>query len=397
MEYSDRRYLFGHTNHRGISRPIYLGRSHIDQHTYLIGRTGTGKSSLIFSLLTQSLWADDCGIALIDPHGDLAVSVASTQTESEKARTYVLDLASEGSTLTFNPLAHVAKELRPLVASGLLDVFRMMWPDAWGPRMEHVLRSALFALLDYPPAKLPDILRILNDKTFRFDVLRYVKNPQVLRFWKVDYPKLSFRLQADAIAPIQTKIGALLADPRIYQFLAGEGETLRIRRIMDERQILIVNLSKGRLGGDSARLVGALLTTMFAIAAFSRASMTGSERTPFLLFLDEFQSFTTGAVADMLSELRKYRVGLVMAHQYLHQLDPEIRHAVFGNVGTMIAFRVGAEDAYLLEREFGPKFTAHDLMNLPNRHIYAKVLIGGAPGRPFSAVTASPEEILSRR
>lgn len=362
-----------------------------NHHLYIVGQTGVGKSSLVEVLVRQDIKSTS-GFALLDPHGDLAVRVAKHAAPEDGQRAVILDLAGDQLPYAYNPLAYSKPELRPMIASGLLNVFRTMWADAWGPRMEHILRNALLALLDYPSASLPGILRMLSEKPFRYEVLRHVSNEQVLRFWRKEYPKYTYRLQADSIAPIQNKIGALLSDPRLYRFFTSNENSLRLRSIMDEGKFLIINLSKGQLGGDSARLLGGILTTMLALAAFSRADMPEDKRRPFFIYLDEFQNFTTLAVAEMLSELRKYKVGMVMAHQYLNQLTPEIRHAVHGNAGTQIAFRVGAEDAVFLERGFAPQFSRHDLMNLPNHHFYLKLMIDGTPSRPFSGVTIPPDE-----
>jgi hypothetical protein len=359
-------------------------------HVYIIGKTGTGKTTLLETLIGSDLRSAR-GIALLDPHGDLADAVKAAVPPTRTDQMIFVDLADPDCAIAYNPLIRISPAARPLVASGLMDVFYMMWSDAWGPRMEHILRNALLALLDQPHACLPDILQLLSDKDFRLTALRHIENPQVLRFWKDEFPKYSFRYQADAIAPIQTKVGALLADPRLYRFFTAKEGQIRLRAIMDGGQILIVNLAKGRLGSDSASLVGGVLTTMLGLAAFSRANLAETERRPFFIYIDEFQNFTTLAIADMLSEMRKFKVGLVMAHQYLNQLEPDVRHAVLGNVGTLISFRVGAEDASYLAKEFEPKFQRLDLLNLANHHIYLRLMIDGAPAQPFSAVTILPK------
>lgn len=292
--------------------------------------------------------------------------------------------------MTLNPLTRVSAARRPLVASGLLSVMKKMWSEAWGVRMEHILRNALLALLDQPKASLPDVLRLLNDKHFRREAMRHVENEQVREFWATEFKGYSPRFIADSIAPIQNKVGAFLTDPRLRRFVCPEDRGLRLREIMDEGRILIVNLSKGVLGEDSASILGGLLVTAIGLAALSRADLPEERRRPFFLYLDEFQNVTTLAMAEMLSELRKYGVGLVMAHQYLAQLEPEIRHAVLGNAGTVISFRVGPEDAHVLARQFEPEFTPLDLMNLPNRSFYIRLMIDGAPSKPFSATTALP-------
>ncbi len=382
---------FAQSHHRNYRRVFgILSRDRLN-HMYIIGKTGTGKTTLLETMISKDI-EQGSGIALLDPHGDLAERIYSHLPSHRKNDCFLLNLADPDCPLSYNPLTRISVAARPLVASGLMDVFRMMWSDAWGPRMEHILRNALLALLDQPKASLPDILKLMSDKPYRFEVVRNIQNEQVRLFWKSEFPKYSFRYQSDAIAPIQNKVGALLADPRLYRFFTMDTGQIRLRSIMDEGKILIINLAKGQLGADSSSLVGGVLTTMLGLSAFSRADMLENERRPFFIYIDEFQNFTTLAIAEMLSELRKYGVGMIVAHQYLHQLHPDIRHAVLGNAGTTISFRVGAEDAVYMAKEFEPKFLHPDLINLPNYHIYLKLLINGAPSKPFSATTLLPNE-----
>jgi hypothetical protein len=259
-----------------------------------------------------------------------------------------------------------------------------------GVRMEHILRNSLLALLDQPSATLGDIPLLLNDKDFRKRVVSRVANSQVKQFWQVEYERYSFRYRADAIAPILNKTGAFLADPKLSCIFTRADGQLRLRSIMDEGKVLLVNLAKGKIGEDSAALLGGLIITSLGLAAYSRADMPENERRPFFVYVDEFQNFTTLAIANMLSELRKFGVGMVLAHQYLHQLEPDIRHAVLGNAGTLISFRLGPEDAAFIAREFEPYFDHLDLLNLPNRDICIKLMVDGTPLRPFSATTLPP-------
>ena len=360
-------------------------------HLYAVGKTGAGKTTFIENLIRQDI-KDGNGLALLDPHGDLAKRITRIATRLRRDQIHIVDISDPGCTASYNPLTYARPALRPLIAAGLLDVFKQMWSDAWGSRMEHVLRNALLALLDRPHSTLADIQRLLADKAFRREVIEHIAHPPVQAFWRSEFPRYSARYQADAIAPIQSKVGALLADPRLYRFFTSTDKPLRLRAIMDQGHILIVDLSKGQLGADSAALLGGVITTALALAAFSRADETSEQRRPFYLYLDEFQSFSTRAIADMLSELRKFGVGMILAHQYLAQLDPAIRHSVLGNVGTVITFRVGADDARALAPIFAPKFAAHDLMTLPNHAIILTLLIDGVPSKPFSATTLAPEE-----
>ncbi|MGH6870032.1 MAG: type IV secretory system conjugative DNA transfer family protein [Rhizomicrobium sp.] len=253
--------------------------------------------------------------------------------------------------------------------------------------MEHVLRNTLYALLERSDAKLPDILLLYSDDDFRKEVVKGIRNPVVKAFWENEFDQYPARLRAEACAPIQNKLGALLSDPTLYRILVELEIDLHFRSLMDDGMILLVNVSKGRLGEDSSLLLGSLVVSTLGLAAFSRAEEAPEARPPFFVYLDEFHNFTTLMLANMMSELRKYSVGLVLAHQYLHQLEPDIQHAVLGNAGTIIAFRVGSEDASLLAKEFQPRFDVLDLINLPNFSMYLKLMIEGTPSKPFSANT----------
>ena len=298
-----------------------------------------------------------------------------------------LNAADRNQPFGYNPLRKVTPSKIPLAVSGLLEVFKKRWSDAWGVRMEHVLRNSLFALIEKGNATLPDVLRLLTDKQYRREVVRGLSNEPVKQFWESEYPKYSFRYLTDAIAPIQNKIGAFISDPILHRLITAPPVDLRFRKIMDDGQMLVVNLAKGSLGEDSSSLLGALLVTTIGLAAFSRADTPQASLRPFYVYLDEFQEFTTLAVANMVSELRKYGIALTLSHQNLAQLEPDVRHGVLGNVGTMIAFRLGPEDAQVFAREFQPTFTEEDLVNLPNHSIYLKLMIDGAPSRAFSATT----------
>jgi hypothetical protein len=379
----------GRTNARNDRRLFGIAPADRLQHVYVIGRTGTGKSALIESLAAQDI-ARGAGVAVIDPHGDLAERLARLCTGLGRPCLY-LDTPSLDQPYGYNPLRHVRSDKRALAASGLIEILRKLWIDAWGPRLEHILRNAIHALLENDGARLPDILRLLTDKEFREEVARDVENEPVCDFWAEEFPKYTARLKAEAINPIQSKIGALITDPLLRRLLTDAPRELHFRRIMDEGEVLIVNLAKGKLGEDTSTLLGGLIVTTLALAAFSRADVASGARRPFYVHIDEFQNFTSLSLVNMASELRKYGVGLVVAHQHLEQLAPDIRHAVLANAGTIVSFRLGAEDALFVAREFAPKFSALDLMNLPNHHIYLKLMIAGTPSPPFSAVTLSPQ------
>ena len=380
---------FARTNARRPFRTFGIKESDRFSHMYVIGKTGVGKTTLLETLVRHDI-AAGAGCALIDPHGDFVERVAASVPVHRKADIVYLNVTDPAQPYGYNPITRVSPERRSLVASGLMEVFKKMWADAWGVRMEHILRNALLALLDQPAARLADIPLLLNNKDFRKQVVSRVANAQVKQFWQLEYERYSPRYRADTIAPILNKVGAFLADPKLNHILNRPDGQIRLRSMMDQGKVLLVNLARGKIGEDSAALLGGLLVTSLGLAAYSRADMPEKERRPFFVYVDEFQNFTTLAIANMLSELRKFGVGMVLAHQYLHQLEPDIRHAVLGNAGTLISFRLGPEDAAFIAREFEPYFDHLDLMNLPNHEIYIKLLIDGTPMRPFSATTLPP-------
>lgn len=375
---------FACSNHRAGGLAFGIRQSDRLSHIYVIGKTGTGKSTLLETLARQDL-AEGRGFALIDPHGDLVERIAADADGLPGVR--YLDATDPKQRFGYNPLRRVRADKIPLAVSGLLETLRKLWPDAWGVRMEHVLRNTLYALLERDGSTLPDILAMYADERFRKEVVAGIRNDVVRSFWKEEFAHYPPRLQAEAVAPIQNKMGAMLSDPTLYRILVAPEEDLRFRSLMDEGGALLVNVSKGRLGEDSAHLLGGLIVSTLSLAAYSRAEADPATRRPFHVYVDEFQSFTTLMLANMMSELRKYGVGLVLAHQYMHQLEPDIRHAVLGNAATIISFRVGPEDAFILAEEFAPRFGVQDLLNLPNRNIYLKLMIDGSPSVPFSART----------
>ncbi|MEW8285191.1 MAG: DUF87 domain-containing protein [Candidatus Thiodiazotropha endolucinida] len=392
MHTKDTIAYFARTNTRNKHMPFGIKYRDRLSHMHVIGKTGAGKTTLLETLITQDI-AHGCGVALIDPHGDFVDRIAASIPDHRVHDLVYINVPDSTQPFGYNPLKHVVPEYRPLAASGILEVFKKMWKASWGQRLEHILRNAILALLESPHSQLGDILTLLTDKAFRKQTVQHLKNERVRDFWLKEYEHYSYRLRADAIVPIQNKVGAFLADPILNRILTNPKQPINIRRIMDEGKILLVNLSKGRLGEDTAGLLGGLLVTTVGLAAFSRSDTPEEMRRPFYLFIDEFQNFTTLAIANMASELRKFQVGLVLAHQYLHQLDPDIRYAVLGNAGTLISFRLGGHDAPVIARELLPAFGTEDLVNLPNYYIYLKLMIDGAPSKPFSAETVMLEEV----
>ena len=360
---------FARTNFRNKGTQFGIKQADRLSHMYVIGKTGTGKSTLIETLASQDI-AQGRGMMLIDPHGDLAERVVQGVPAHRRQDVIYFNVPDPTQPFGYNPLKHVREDKISLAASGLMEAFKKMWPDAWGVRMEHVLRNTLLTLLEQPDATLADVLRLLDDKAYRAVAVARIRNEQVRQFWITEYDHYPPRMRAEAIAPIQNKVGAFLADPTLRRILTTPERPLQLRRIMDEGKILIVNLARGQVGEDTASLLGALMITTVALAAFSRAEVDEAERRPFFVYLDEFQSFTTRSLATMTAELRKYGVGVVASHQYLTQVEPPVIDAVLGNAGTIICFRLGPPDARALAGEFEPKFQGIDLVNLPNHHIY---------------------------
>lgn len=379
---------FAETNARNTFTRFGIKQSDRLSHMYVIGKTGVGKSTLLETLARQDVEYGR-GFCLIDPHGDLAERMKEIVEKSGRSFIY-LDAAKPNQPYGYNPLRKVAADKIPLAVSGLLDAMKKLWSFAWGVRMEHVLRNSLYALIERDGSVLPDILRLYADKSFRQTVVRGIRNDTVRRFWLDEFEKYPDLKRAEAVAPIQNKLGALLTDPRLYRALVAPEIPISFRAHMDNGEILIVNLAKGRLGQDSANVLGSMLASTIGLAALSRAETPTSERRPYYLYVDEFQSFTTLAFANMMPELRKYGVGLILAHQYLHQLEDEVRHSVLGNTGTLISFRLGPEDAAVISREMQPSFDVLDMLSLPNYNFYVKLMIDGTPSGAFSGRLMPP-------
>jgi hypothetical protein len=359
-------------------------------HTYVVGKTGSGKSTLIRTMVMQDICAGR-GVCLLDPHGDLVESVMSAVPDDRKKDIIYFNVPDVSLTLKYNPFKKVSYEKRSLVASSILDVFKKLWSDAWGVKLEHILRYAILTLLDQPTATIADVPRILLDRAYRRQAIAHVKNPSVKDFWEKEFTNFN---RYDLL-PALNKIGGMLAHPAIKRVLIENPHEISLRKAMDEKKIILVNLSKGHLGEDIAHILGALLISSISSAAFSRVDTIEEARVPYMVYMDEFHNFTTLSLVNMFSELRKFKVGMTLAHQYMDQLDDEIRSAILGNAGTIISFRVGTEDARFMAMEMFPTFEMEDFINLPNRHIYLKLMIEGAPSRPFSAVSLTNKILQS--
>lgn len=379
------------TNWRDIRQIFGIKEKNRRGHMYVIGKTGTGKSTLIQNMVISDI-KDGNGLCLIDPHGDLAEGILDFIPKRRIKDVVYFNPADLAYPVAFNPIEHVHPDLHHLVASGLISVFKKVWPDFWGPRLEHILRHSILTLLETPSSTLLDIPRLLTNSDFRKSVLKYVTHQQVRDFWFYEFEKYSAWLKSEATAPILNKVGQFLTSVPLRNIVGQKENTFKIRSVMDSGKILIVNLAKGKIGEDNASLLGAMIITRIQLAAMNRADLPEQKRRPFYLYVDEIHNLLTLSFADMLSESRKYGLNLVLAHQYIDQLDDEIRAAIFGNVGTVISFRVGAEDAKYLVREFSPVFEEADIINLPNHHIYLKLMIDGVTSKPFSAVTLPPPD-----
>lgn len=373
------------TNFRGRNTAFGLPRSDRGRHLYIIGQTGTGKSGLL-ELLTISDIYSPYGFAVIDPHGDYAQNVLA-RIPAERANDVIyFNPADTDFPVAFNPMEVTDPKLKTHTVSELIGVLKRMF-ESWGPRLEYILRYALLALLDYPNATMLDITRILTDKRFRNEVLQYVEDPVVRNFWTVEFASWNDKFASEAVAPVLNKVGAFTANPLVRNIIGQPKSSFNIRQIMDERKILIVNLSRGLVGEDNASLLGALLVTKIQLAAMSRADISSEQREPFYLYVDEFQNFATDSFATILSEARKYGLNLTVANQYIAQMPQEVKDAVFGNVGSVVAFRMSADDARTMLKYFEPKFTEYDLIHMHNRHFVISMTIEGEKVPGFSAIS----------
>jgi len=351
-------------------------------HQFILGQTGTGKSTLIRNMIEQDMKRGE-GICLIDPHGDLAQLVQ----KGLPSNAMYWDIANPENTYGYNPLTYVTEEYRPLVASGIIDALKSQWSDAWGVRMEHCLRYAILALLARPHSTLKDIVPMFTKRSFRAQVLKHVSDEEVLKFWRDEYANMNYKNAFDGVAPIANKLGVFLSHPVVRKVLCEPEQLIRFRKLMDEGTPLIINLSKGRLGSDISEVMGGLILSMITSAAMTRDTIPERHRRPYFVYVDEFASFTTETIAGMLSELRKYRVGLILAGQYLSAIETPIRDAIFGNVGNLCIFRCGTTDAPALSKQLG-QIDQDSLINLPNYRMFTKIMILGEQTKAFSAKTA---------
>ncbi|MEK7482061.1 MAG: type IV secretion system DNA-binding domain-containing protein [Patescibacteria group bacterium] len=384
--------LFGQTNFRGERVKFGIKTDDRRRHVYLIGKTGVGKTTLLENMVISDIRSGK-GVAVVDPHGEFAQKILDFVPENRVDDVIYFNPSDINYPIAFNPLESVSAEYRHLIASGIMGVFKKLWPDVWSARMEYILNNTLLALLEYPGSTLLGIMRMLAEKEYRKKVVDNLADPVVKAFWTNEFARYTQRLETEAVAAIQNKVGQFVTNPLIRNIIGQTHSTVDIRKIMDEGKILIINVSKGKIGEDNSSLLGAMLVTKLQLAAMGRVDTQMEKRKDFYLYVDEFQNFSTESFANILSEARKYKLNLILAHQYIEQLHEKVTPAVFGNVGTIICFRVGAIDAEFLEKEFLPEFNANDLVNLAKHNIYVKLMIDGVASRAFSAETLPPYEI----
>ncbi len=378
---------FGMTNFRGINHQFGMLRYDRSRHVYIIGQTGAGKSGLLELFALSDIFHGQ-GYAIIDPHGDFAINNMRFIPGSRLQDVVYFNPADTAYPLGFNPLEVTNPAQKTNISSEVIGVLKRMFGESWGPRLEYILRYTILALLDRPETTMLDITRMLTDKKFHKDTLSYCTDTVVLQFWNVEFASWTEKFQAEAIAPVLNKVGAFTANPVIRNIIGQPKSTFNIRQIMDEGKILVVNLSKGLIGEDNASILGAFLVTKIQLAAMSRSDIPDiQDRRPFYLYVDEFQNFATDSFATILSEARKYGLNLTVANQYISQMSETVRDAVFGNVGTMISFRVSADDSPILAKQFEPQFEPNDLLQMHNRNFIINMVINGEKAPAFSAKT----------
>jgi CxxC-x17-CxxC domain-containing protein len=388
--------FFAKTNYRNQERVFGIKEDDRRRHMYMIGKTGMGKSNLLENMAIQDI-RNGKGVCIVDPHGEFAEKMLRAIPASRINDVVYFNPCDVEFPVAFNILEAVDEDKKNLVASGMMGVFKKIWPDVWSSRMEYILNNAILALLDYPGSTLLGVNRMMSDKDYRKRVYTKIKDPVVKAFWINEFDKWEDKFRKEAVAAIQNKVGQFLSYTLVRHIIGQPKSTIDMREIMDNQKILIVNLSKGRIGEDAMRLLGGMIITKIQLAAMSRVDIPEEERKDFYLYVDEFQNFATESFANILSEARKYRLCLILAHQYINQLvfdgNATVKDAIFGNVGTLVSFRVGAEDAEHLEKEFDPIFLMNDIVNLSKYDIYLKLMIDGIAGDAFSARTLPPADI----
>lgn len=382
----------GTTNYRNTNHKFGIKDKDRLQHIYVIGKSGTGKSTLLENMAISDIDRGN-GLCVIDPHGDIAKDILKHIPKGRIQDLIYFNATDLDKPIAFNPLKGIHPKYHHLVASGLVSTFKKIWSESWGPRMEYILRFTLLTLLCVPDATLLDIQPLLTDRDVREGSLGYVTDKHILAFWYNEFEKYSPTLRNEAIAPILNKTGLFITCDPLKKIVGQKTNSFRLQQVLDTGKILIVNLSKGLIGEDACSLLGAILINAIQLASLHRASQAEHTRRPYYLYIDECHSFVTLSFANILAEARKYGLSLFLAHQYIEQLDERVRASIFGNVGTMIAFRVGATDAEHLAKEFYPVFAENDFIHLPRYTMYLKLMIDGATSLPFSANSPSPQTL----
>lgn len=387
--------FFAKTNFRNRQVPFGIKTDDRRRHMYIIGKTGMGKTTLMENMVIQDI-RNGKGVCFIDPHGDSLKKILDYIPNDRINDVVYFNPADLDHPIAFNILEAVDSKYKHLVASGLMGVFTKIWASMWSARMEYILNNTILALLDSPGNTMMGIVRMYVDKKYRKRIVDGIKDPMVRAFWLEEFANYAEKYRTEAVAPIQNKVGQFLSSAVIRNIVGQPKSTIDLREIMDNQKILLLDLSKGKVGEDNSSLLGAMIITKLQLAALSRVDIPEEERKDFYLYVDEFQNFVTDSFATILSEARKYRLNLIMGHQYIGQLVPEgntkMRDAVFGNVGTMIVFRVGAADAEYLETEFEPSFTPTDIVNIPKYNIILKLMINGVASDPFTAQALQVDE-----
>ncbi len=371
------------------NQKIGIAQSDRRFHFLTTGRTGTGKSSLLLNKLVQDIQAGR-GVGLIDPHGDLAEAVLPFIPQSRRKHLVYINPTDLDYPVALNLLGQVKENERHLVAENLLSIFQKIWHDSWGPRMAYLLRNTLLALLENPGSTLLTIPRLLTDEKYRLRLVNNINDPFVRHYWEKEFAAFPERMRTEVISPVQNKIGAYLSNRPLRNILGQSSSTIHFDNIINQKSILIVNLAKGRLGEEAANLLGCFIVSGLQQAAMARANQPEHQRRDFYLYIDEFQNFTTDAFAGALSEIRKYRLSFILAHQYLDQLTDNIRNSVLANIGTLVLFRLGAEDAETFGKEFGQDWPITNLVNLNPYEIYTKLMHNGTVQKPYQGVTIPP-------
>jgi type IV secretion system coupling TraD/TrwB family protein len=378
--------LFGKTEFRGSVENFGIKIDDRRRHMYIIGKSGMGKSELLKNLAIQDI-QDGRGLCFMDPHGDLINDLLDYIPQERVKDVIYVNPADMQYPVAFNVMEKVGYDQRHLVADGMMAVFKKIWVDQWSARMEYILNNTILALLEAEGSTLLGVNRMMAEKDYRRSIVEQITDSEVKAFWTQEFAKYEDRYAKEATAAIQNKIGQFVSNPLIRNLVGQVKSSFNMREAMDQRKIILVDISKGRIGEDASRLLGAMIITKVQLAAMSRVDIPRHERADFTLIVDEFQNFATASFASILSEARKFNLSLIVAHQYVKQLDEAVADAVFGNVGTLISFRVGADDAEMLEKEFEPEFTIQDIVNLGFRQMYLKLMIDGVTSHAFSAMT----------